>query len=52
MITTYMIKSIKIIEKLKLTEKREVPRPKTKKNSKMIKNGAPNASPSIYNKKR
>jgi aspartate carbamoyltransferase regulatory subunit len=44
MITIDMIKSIEIIEKLKLTKKSEVSHPKTKKNSKGIKNGAPGAS--------
>jgi hypothetical protein len=52
MITTDMIKSIEIIEKLKLTKKSEVPRSKNQeKLKKRAKNGTPGASPYIYNEK-
>ena len=41
--------SIEIIKKRKLTIKLEFNAPKTKKNMKMTKNGAPGASPFVYN---
>ena len=50
--TTKDIKiSIEIIKKRKLTIELEFNAPKTKKNSKTTKNGAPNASISVYNEK-
>jgi hypothetical protein len=36
----------------KLTKELEFQAPKTKKNSKTTKNGAPSVSPSVYNEKR
>ena len=44
--------SIEIIKKHKLTIELEFNAPKKKKNSKTTKNGAPGASPSVYNEKK
>ena len=45
-----MIKINFFIKIDKLTKELELPAPKTQKNTKMTKNGAPGVSPYIYNK--